>query len=150
MACSIIESSWSVRKVRVLKGLLCRDPSGWLILKHFSEQVKALVVNLFGMDELSQIHNLVVVWPLRRGELGILHDAGPCLLIGLTHDAEDFLKLHGLIFTLEKRCIDSKLCKDAANRPDIDRSGILVQLQQKFGTAIIQSNDTLGVRLDRD
>jgi hypothetical protein len=131
----------------VLEGLLGGDSSRGLIFQHFPEQVEPLVIDLIMMNELSQVYHLVI-GPGDSTPPGVLGDTGKALLCRFAHDSENLLQLLYLVVALEQRCVDRKLCKNAAYRPNVNWSGILVHLKQKLWASVVESHDTFGIWLD--
>ena len=133
-----------------MEGLSSSDPSSWVVLEHFHEQIEAIIIDFFGADQFSQVER-AVLRPVDRLEFAHLTNARPLFLSGLSsHDAEDLLKLGFVAFTAEKHLIYGQLCKNAADRPDVYWSGILVHLQEQLRATVVESHHTLGVRLDGD
>ena len=87
---SVVETELSICEVRMLKSHSCCDSSRGLILKHFAQQIHALVIDLIGRYNVAQIV-LREVGPLDRVKLLVLGQAGPRLLSRTAKQSKDLL-----------------------------------------------------------
>ena len=98
----------------MLKRLSCCYAPLWVVLKHLLKQVEALVVHLLRLDNLAQVHRLIVR-PAYLGKLLVLRDARPALLCWKSLDPKDLLQLSCFVLTFKQWVVYGELCEDAAN-----------------------------------
>ena len=89
--------------------------------------------------------------PLGEGGLEVrqLQRCGPVALIRGALDLEDFEYLVDFRVAREKRLSLSHLSKDAADRPNVDRSGILLLAEEDLGSSVPKGHNLVSVGLDR-
>jgi hypothetical protein len=130
---------------RALRG----NPTAGLVLEHLVEKVKALVVNNFSGDEVTQVLAWVVR-PVDLAEVLVLADSRPCLIIRFPERPEDFIDLILLILTLEEGLFGCKLSEDAAGRPDVDGCCVLIEAEQQLWGPVPKCHNIFRIGLDRN
>lgn len=128
------------------QGLLCSNAVCGVALQHLFDQVQARLVERHLIANGLRLVDLL--FALR--EEGQLLYARPLLLGGRASDLENLLQLFLLVVASEKRLVVDDLRKNATNRPNIDRSAVVLAAHKYVGSAVPQRHDFVSKVLYRD
>ena len=112
----------------MLHRILCCDAVCWVTLEHELEQVKTLVIESWhklGKGLLRVPFSVRVSLDLLWVEWEFL-ESGPLFHGWSAAYAEDFLQLFLFVLAGEERRAVNNLSEDAADRPHVDRSGVIL------------------------
>lgn len=116
---------------------------------HLVEEINRGIVQINA--HLFEVFKWVGNPPLREGalEVGQLANSLPRLIAGSAHDFEDFEDLPDLGVPVEQWPLVSHLKEDAADRPHVDRRAIHLLAKKNLRSAVPESDNFMGVRLQR-
>lgn len=120
----------------MIQCFLSRNPFGWINLEHFGEQVECLLFH-----EGHAVAQLVFV-PLGVivSEVGQFGDSRPGVFVGGADALENLVDLVDLGVAHKKRVPLLHFRHDAADRPHVDASVLVLTAQQDFGRPVPQGH----------
>lgn len=128
----------------MLESHATRDPLVRLKSHHLSEQVDSILVHVLHVvrhwDALPSGEGGLKVW--------IFEGLGPVLLIRSTLHLEYFEDLVDFGVAYEQGFPLSHLGIDAADRPDVDGSGVLFSSKEDLGSSVPEGDHLMSVGLD--
>lgn len=130
----------------MLERVLRANTTVRVVHQHLLEEIEALGAEAWHV--LAQIF-LLVLREISSVALQVL-DAGPFVRRGRSHNSKYFQQLVFFVLAGEQRLLGDNLCENAANRPNVDRSVIILRAHKNVGRAIPQRHDLMREVLDWD